>query len=196
MRTRPTREQTRQRLFEAAAKVFEEEGIGAATIEAITEAAGYTRGAFYSNFVDLDDLVGAMLHDHIERSAARYVELVDRSTSPSDLMSALREVDRSVQDPLGRSPVLHHELVLYATRAESTRAGLVEYLRARRAIVEDVLRRGRLTVRVDASEIAKLVLAIEDGFRLHQLIDPATTPSDSFVVATSLLWEMMTSAHS
>lgn len=136
-----------------------------------------------------------MLHDHIERSAACYVKLVERSTSPSDLMAALREVDRSVQDPLGRSPVLHLELVLYATRAEPTREGLVEYLRARRAIVEDVLRRGPLTVGVDASEIAKLVLAIEDGFRLHQLIDPATTPSDSFLVATRLLWEMMTSAH-
>jgi len=51
VRTRPTRDEKRgKKLFEAAAEVFEEHGIGAASIEMIAAAAGLTRGAFYSNF--------------------------------------------------------------------------------------------------------------------------------------------------
>ncbi len=66
MRTRPTRDDTREKLFEAAARVFEEQGIGGASIEAIAAAAGFTRGAFYSNFKSKDELIIAMLEDHVE----------------------------------------------------------------------------------------------------------------------------------
>ena len=39
VRTRPTRDDTRDKLFEAAAQVFEEKGIGGASIEAAVSAA-------------------------------------------------------------------------------------------------------------------------------------------------------------
>ena len=61
VRTRPTRDDTRDKLFEAAARVFEEDGIGGASIEAIAAAAGFTRGAFYSNFGSKDELIVADL---------------------------------------------------------------------------------------------------------------------------------------
>ena len=41
---------TRDRLVEAAAKLVARDGYDAVTIDAITEEAGYSRGAFYSNF--------------------------------------------------------------------------------------------------------------------------------------------------
>jgi len=44
------REATRQKLLDAAGLVFAEEGLDAASVEAICERAGFTRGAFYSNF--------------------------------------------------------------------------------------------------------------------------------------------------
>ena len=60
LRTRPTRDDTRDKLFDAAARVFEEQGINAASIETIAAAAGLTRGALYSNFDGKDELIGAM----------------------------------------------------------------------------------------------------------------------------------------
>jgi AcrR family transcriptional regulator len=45
-----SREHTRERLIEAAFEVFAETGLNAASVEQITERAGFTRGAFYSNF--------------------------------------------------------------------------------------------------------------------------------------------------
>ncbi|MBN8205272.1 TetR/AcrR family transcriptional regulator [Microbacterium esteraromaticum] len=56
--TTPTRsrENTRARLFEAAGQVFAEVGLEGATVEAVCERAGFTRGAFYSNFESKDEL--------------------------------------------------------------------------------------------------------------------------------------------
>ncbi|GAA3029459.1 TetR/AcrR family transcriptional regulator [Microbacterium dextranolyticum] len=50
------REQTRARLLHAAHLVFAEVGMDAASVEAICERAGFTRGAFYSNFESKDEL--------------------------------------------------------------------------------------------------------------------------------------------
>ena len=54
------RAQTRQLLLDAALEVFAEDGFGRATVEQVCERAGFTRGAFYSNFSSLDELFLAM----------------------------------------------------------------------------------------------------------------------------------------
>ena len=104
VRTRPTRDDTREKLFEAAARVFEERGIGAASIETIAAAAGFTRGAFYSNFASKDDLIVAMLEDHVERSLEHHRKLLARHDNLTDFVAALRATERSRHDPLGRAP--------------------------------------------------------------------------------------------
>src|SRR5207253_5688664 len=113
VRTRPTRDDTRDKLFEAAALVFEEQGINAASIEAIAAAAGFTRGAFYSNFASKDELIIAMLEDHLEQSIRRNLDLLARHSNLADFIDALRTMDRSQQDPHGRSPLLHVEMILF-----------------------------------------------------------------------------------
>lgn len=188
-RTRPTREETREKLFEAAARVFEERGIGAASIEAIAAAAGFTRGAFYSNFATKDDLIIAMLEDHVERSLAHHRDLLERHRDAADFVAALRKAERSRQDPLGRAPLLHMELVLYVARAEKRRPDLAKRLRARRKLIADIVvatsRGDREGAFSDPAWAAAILLALEDGFRLHRLIDPDSTPADSFFRAVA-----------
>ena len=185
VRTRPTRGDTRDKLFEAAARVFEDQGIGGASIEAIAAAAGFTRGAFYSNFASKDELIIAMIENHVEQSIGRMHELLARHKDPADFIEALRTMDRSQQDPLGRSPLLHMEMILFVARAEKRRPELAKRLRARRAIttkIVETVSKNRKAL-VDSAWTAAILLALEDGFRLHRLIDPETTPSDSFVRA-------------
>ncbi len=50
------RAHTRDKLMDAALDVFAEKGVLGATVEEICERAGFTRGAFYSNFESKDDL--------------------------------------------------------------------------------------------------------------------------------------------
>src|SRR4029079_385718 len=59
------RAQTRDRLMAAAISIFAARGIIGASVEEICEAAGFTRGAFYSNFADKDALVLALLQADI-----------------------------------------------------------------------------------------------------------------------------------
>jgi AcrR family transcriptional regulator len=193
-RIRPTREDTRQRLFDAAASVFERQGIGAASIEAITDAAGFTRGAFYSNFASKDELIIAMLSDHADRSARRNLELVARYRDPVDFVAALRTADPDAEDPLDRSPLLHMELILYVARATQYRPELAKRLQARRAVIAEIISATNQASGpagyLDPSWAAML-LALEDGYRLHRLIDPATTPEDSFLHAVQGLQRLI-----
>src|SRR5271169_5885233 len=187
VRTRPTRDDTCEKLFEAAARVFEEHGIGGASIEAIAAAAGFTRGAFYSNFKSKDELIIAMLEDHVEQSIRRNLDLLARHNNLAAFLEALKAMDRSRQDPLGRSPLLHMEMILFVARAEKRRPDLAKRLRARRKliteIVETTLKNSGTTEVLNPAWTGAILLALEDGFRLHRLIDPDTTPADSFLRA-------------
>lgn len=52
---------TQKMLIDAAEEVFLRQGFEKASVEQITEAAGFSRGAFYSNLIDKDDLALAVL---------------------------------------------------------------------------------------------------------------------------------------
>ena len=187
VRTRPTRDDTCEKLFEAAARVFEEQGIGGASIEGIAAAAGFTRGAFYSNFKSKDELIIAMIEDHVAQSIRRNLDLLARHKTIADFIEALKAMDRSQQDPLGRSPLLHMEMILFVARAEKRRPELAKRLRARRKLVTDIvettLKNSGKNGALNPTWTGAILLALEDGFRLHRLIDPETTPSDSFLRA-------------
>jgi len=187
VRTRPTRDDTCEKLFEAAARVFEEQGIGGASIEAIAAAAGFSRGAFYSNFKSKEELIIAMLEDHVEQSIRRSLDLLARHKNPADFIEALRTMDRSRQDPLGRSPLLHMEMILFVARAEQRRPDLAKRLRARRQLIAEIVettsRNSGKNGALNPTWTGAILLALEDGFRLHRLIDPETTPADSFLRA-------------
>ena len=187
VRTRPTRDDTCEKLFEAAARVFEEQGIGGASIEAIAAAAGFTRGAFYSNFNSKDELIIAMIEDHVEQSIRRNLDLLARHKNIADFIDALRTMDRSQQDPLARSPLLHMEMILFVARAEKRRPELAKRLLARRKLITDIvetaLKNSGKSGLMNPTWTGAVLLALEDGFRLHRLIDPETTPADSFLRA-------------
>jgi len=195
VRTRPTRDDTREKLFEAAARVFEEQGIGGASIEGIAAAAGFTRGAFYSNFKSKDELIIAMIEDHVEQSIRRNLDLLTRHKDPADFIDALKTMDRSRQDPLGRSPLLHMEMILFVARAEKRRPDLAKRLRARRQLITDIVettsKNSGKSRSLDPTWAGAILLALEDGFRLHRLIDPETTPADSFLRAIGDLQRAM-----
>jgi AcrR family transcriptional regulator len=174
-------------LFEAAARVFEEQGINAASIETIAAAAGFTRGAFYSNFASKDELIVAMLEDHVEQSVRRNLDLLARHKDLQDYLDAWRKMGSGARhDPLGQAPLLHMEMILFVARAEKRRPELAKRLRARRQMLTEIVtaiskHEGKNFE--NPSWVAAILLALEDGFRLHRLIDPETTSPDSFLRA-------------
>ena len=67
------RAETRDRLLGAAIAVFARIGVDQARVEDISEEAGFTRGAFYSNFADKDSLIVELLQRQQEM-ATRVVQ--------------------------------------------------------------------------------------------------------------------------
>ncbi|MBM7368158.1 TetR/AcrR family transcriptional regulator [Gordonia hydrophobica] len=70
--TKRRRSNTRRRLLDAAFAVYSEVGFGRTTVEKVVERAGFTRGAFYSNFDSREALFLAMW---LERSTQMIADL-------------------------------------------------------------------------------------------------------------------------
>jgi AcrR family transcriptional regulator len=171
LETREARQERRQRhlTLQTGQRRANARGIGDTSIEAIAAAAGFTRGAVYSNFGNKDERIIAMLEDHVERSVRHHLELLERHRDPLDFVAALRDSDRNRQDPLGRSPLLHMELILYVARSEKRRPELAKRLRARRELVTEIItatsRAGGRGAIVDPAWAGAMLLALEDAHR-------------------------------
>ncbi len=63
------RRETQLRLLDAATEVFTELGLQGASVEAICARAGFSRGAFYSNFSSKEQLFLALLEREFRRRA-------------------------------------------------------------------------------------------------------------------------------
>jgi AcrR family transcriptional regulator len=77
------RELTREALLASAREVFAHRGFHAASLEEIAEAAGFTRGAVYSNFENKEELFFAVLDRHVVTQLAAFDALFEDSGGPS-----------------------------------------------------------------------------------------------------------------
>ena len=73
------REQTRDDLIAAADRLFVEGGFHATSLDQIAAAAGYTKGAVYSNFASKEDLFFAVYERRADARRRRCGELLERA---------------------------------------------------------------------------------------------------------------------
>jgi len=88
------REQTRDDLIAAAYRLFTEGGFHATSLDQIAAAAGYTKGAVYSNFDSKEDLFFAVYERRVAEAEAQMRELF-----AGDVAAGL---DRIAADTTGR----------------------------------------------------------------------------------------------
>ncbi|MFM0041016.1 TetR/AcrR family transcriptional regulator [Paraburkholderia sediminicola] len=85
-----SRLQTRAHLLAAAKRLFVERGFGATSLRDIAAEAGYTQGAFYSNFASKEELFVELMR---ERSKTQVTDIAralsDPSASADDILNAL-----------------------------------------------------------------------------------------------------------
>jgi AcrR family transcriptional regulator len=178
---------TRAALLEAGARVFIERGFAGASVEAIAEAAGFTRGAFYSNFESREQLFAELLQ---ERVYARYAEMATRSTP-----STLREVGEElaeIQSGGGGQWLfrLWLELLAHAGRDERFRkiaAGFWSGNRARIAALIEAQYGGQ-TPPAAPERIATAMIALDVGLALQHFVDEQAAPLDLYPELYELLF--------
>ncbi len=96
------RERTRARLLDAAAEVFAEVGVDAASVEAICDRAGFTRGAFYSNFDSKDELMLELTTQVAEQKIERVTERVRELEATGERLSPAELVQRILDVAIDR----------------------------------------------------------------------------------------------
>jgi len=125
------RAQTRDRLMDAAITAFAEKGVLGSPVEEICERAGFTRGAFYSNFNSKDELCVAVLRrkgEEVLRAATQATDVVPRvHIEPASAEAVIRAAVDVFQAGHPADPewlMARMELRLYALRNPSVREAL------------------------------------------------------------------------
>lgn len=193
------RAHTRDRLVDAAIRVFAARGIQGATVEEISETAGFTRGAFYSNFDDRDAICVAVLDRLVDTNMEAMAQAVASVEEPDAPVPALieRAVDMMLAvQPEGRDWVLAStELRLHAARDAAFGAVYADRMRTVNervhTTVSAAIERIGLRFEVPTDEAIGVLTAIHGFGVLEALVSGTTegpTPRSLYVgVLTALL---------
>jgi AcrR family transcriptional regulator len=172
----------RRLLLDAALEVFRSVGYTAASIDAIAEAAGFTKGAVYSHFESKADLFLSLLEDRIARRRQDQDTAFTRVAGPDDVYDALRQAfAASHVDPWWHLALLEFRVVAardprlnerYAAAHRHTIAGIVDALTAGLAITGA---EPELPVEV----LARVGLAIDSGGFLEDCTEPGSFSAEA-----------------
>jgi AcrR family transcriptional regulator len=175
------RQQTRDYLLQAAARVFAERGFHAATLDEVAAAAGFTKGAVYSNFKNKEDLFLALIEAAYARELAALRETLEGSDVPAqarleDFVGLIRDEVEQVPDNWGS---LYLEFTLYAMRNPSARDRLVQLeekdIRSVAAIIVSQTEGIGPEIDEQALRSARLVTALFRGIGMMRSLDPDVT---------------------
>jgi AcrR family transcriptional regulator len=177
--TRPLsrkRRQTQERLLDAALDAFAERGFHGASVEDVCERAGFTRGAFYSNYSSKTELFIALY----KRQTTRVLAVLDATMAPGELDA--RDLGTVVTQFMSAAPhdrrwfVINYEFALLALRNEASRAA---FAAARQqawttfaAHLTVLLERMGLELTVPALDLTRWLFAIYEGGVTQAFVEP------------------------
>ena len=165
-----SRTATRRRLVAASAGVFAEKGIDGTSVGELCAAAGFTRGAFYSNFASKLDLAVAVFEDLVDSLIDRLDSGLEQwLESDADTEEVVTRIIEGVTDQTSNVNVqaVRLELFLAAFRSSEVRA-VVQPLRNRLyGAVENALGRvaesQHLEFTIPAADVTRLMLTSYSG---------------------------------
>jgi AcrR family transcriptional regulator len=139
--------ETRAQLVKTARQLFFEDGYHPTSLEKVADAAGYSKGAVYSNFRNKDELCTAVLDEVRAERLGEIIEIMAQPDTPARV-DALRDwAERVIGDPGWTT--LEVEFAAHARPNEQLRTELADRL-------DGILQ--MLTAAVESADIADLKL--------------------------------------
>ena len=189
-----TQAQTRDALLDAAGRVFVERGFQGSSVEAIAAEAGFTRGAFYSNFRSKEEVFADLLQDRVYRL---YAEMAERSAAratrptPRETAEQLAAIQGA---PGGRWLFrLWLELLAHAGRDDEFRKIAARFWSGNRklaaAAIEAAYEEAGSEPPLPADQLATAWIAIDIGLALQHFVDAEAVPLDVYPEICELLFD-------
>lgn len=166
-----TQARTRERLIVAASNAIANHGFAGASVRDIAEAAGYSQGAFYSNFKGKEALALELMRRHMTDEAALLSGVLkEPRTAPDIILKSLETWASAMNGDLDWSR-LAIELQLQATRNPAFAADYAR-LRDRHSdaladLITQLFSRLSLTPPASARDIAMGFMALAQGLALQ-----------------------------
>jgi AcrR family transcriptional regulator len=187
------RAQTREALIAAAERVFIREGFQGASVEKITAEAGFSRGAFYSNFSSKEELFAEVLQERVYSLYRQMV--VDRLEEP-DRMPSERETGEQLAEMqasrIGRSMFsLWLELLAAASRDKQFKGLAAGFWSGNRALTAQLIQaaeRPEAPLPVSADHLATASIAFDIGLAIQHFVDPEAVPLELYPELFELLF--------
>lgn len=169
------RVRTRARLLDAAFDVFAGKGFGRVSIEEICEAAGFSRGAFYSNFATLDELFFALYQERADLIASQVAEALAQDGPDLDVPASVDRVTEVLLLDVDWL-LVKTDFLVHAARDPDVARALLDHRTRLREAIADRLRRARGHTALPAvlggvDGAAHAVVAAYDGVTTQLLLD-------------------------
>lgn len=186
--------ETRRQLIDAAERVFLRSGLQGSSVEEIAAEAGFTRGAFYSNFKSKEELFVELLQDRVYRQyAAIAVEAQAQPGSPRErLRWGIERLKAPYEKEDGRWLFrLWLECLTLATRDEDFRRLAATFWSGNRALIAEQTK--EIYQEVDhkpplpPEQIATAMIALDIGLAVQHVVDPEAVSLDVYVPLFDLL---------
>jgi len=191
------REETRELVLAAAARVFAQRGFHGTSLDAIAEEAGFSRGAVYYNFADKEELFLELLDRRCAERAQDLRELfsdVDlddvAATSRQAQIAAQHALVAMTGDPEWRA--LYLEFLAHAARDPAFRRRFGKRTDEMRGALEDVVVERTTPIAhelgMEPEQLAVVIDALGTGLWAHHMLHgPRAVPADLFSKALALM---------
>jgi TetR/AcrR family transcriptional regulator, transcriptional repressor for nem operon len=167
--------ETREKILEAAARLFALKGYHDAKLEEVLDTAQVTKGAFFHHFRDREDLGFAVLNWHMDRRR-RVLEAIEQELPPARQAGPLQQVFRrldAIQEMVRRREDCKGGCVIgnMSTALSDCHDGFRQRLAecfdemAQDFIphLEAATRRGTATRRANTRELARFIVTVIEG---------------------------------
>lgn len=125
--------------MEAGLGLFCKVGLDAVSLEEVAETAGYSRGAFYSNFASKDELIVAVVEREIEQANRQLREMFAQEMAPQERLAIARAFYIGMGGDL-RNCSFWIGVRLYAVRNGGVREKIAQLLRSHYSQVAEFIR--------------------------------------------------------
>jgi len=167
------RAETRARLLDAAFRVFADKGFGHARIEDVCAEAGYTRGAFYSQFASLEELFFTLYDERATLIADQLATAMTALPEPADWTGTLDRISQTLL--LDRDWLLvKTDFLMHAARHPAVAERLAAHRDQLRAAVEQRLAASDNDIHPalgSVADTARAVVAAYDGVATQLILD-------------------------